>query len=117
MRLDKWLATLGKGSRSEVRQMIRDGQAAVNGQTVRDPAADCDPERDTLSLRGEPADGRITRHVMMHKPAGVLTAARDNRQMTVMDLLPPVKSLYLRTQYNMLLRFLERKRNDERSNA
>ena len=38
MRLDKWLATLGKGSRSEVRQMIRDGQAAVNGQTVRDPA-------------------------------------------------------------------------------
>ena len=50
MRLDKWLATLGKGSRSEVRQMIRDGQAAVNGQTVRDPAADCDPERDTLSL-------------------------------------------------------------------
>lgn len=88
MRLDKWLATLGKGSRSEVRQMIRDGQAAVNGQTVRDPAADCDPERDALSLRGEPADGRITRHVMMYKPAGVLTAARDNRQMTVMDLLP-----------------------------
>ena len=35
----------------------------------------------------------------------------------LMDLLPPVKSLYLRTQYNMLLRFLERKRNDERSNA
>ena len=88
MRLDKWLATLGKGSRSEVRQMIRDGQAAVNGQTVRDPAADCDPERDTLSLRGEAADGRIMRHVMMHKPAGVLTAARDSRQMTVMDLLP-----------------------------
>ena len=88
MRLDKWLATLGKGSRSEVRQMIRDGQAAVNGQTVRDPAADCDPERDTLSLRGTAEDGRIMRHVMMHKPAGVLTAARDPRQRTVMDLLP-----------------------------
>ena len=88
MRLDKWLATLGKGSRSEVRQIIRDGQAAVNGQTVRDPAADCDPERDTLTLRGTAEDGRIMRHVMMHKPAGVLTAARDPRQMTVMDLLP-----------------------------
>ena len=88
MRLDKWLATLGKGSRSEVRQIIRDGQAAVNGQTVRDPAADCDPERDTLTLRGKAEDGRIMRHVMMHKPAGVLTAARDPRQMTVMDLLP-----------------------------
>ena len=88
MRLDKWLATLGKGSRSEVRQIIRDGQAAVNGQIIRDPAADCDPERDTLSLRGAAEDGRIMRHVMMHKPAGVLTAARDPRQMTVMDLLP-----------------------------
>jgi len=88
MRLDKWLATLGKGSRSEVRQIIRDGQAAVNGQIIRDPAADCDPERDTLSLRGAAEDGRIMRHVMMHKPAGVLTAARDPRQRTVMDLLP-----------------------------
>ena len=90
MRLDKWLATLGKGSRSEVRQIIRDGQAAVNGQIIRDPAADCDPERDTLSLRGAAEDGRIMRHVMMHKPAGVLTAARDPKQPTVMDLLPEV---------------------------
>ena len=76
MRLDKWLAMLGKGSRSEVRQIIRDGQAAVNGQTVRDPAADCDPERDTLTLRGKAEDGRIMRHVMMHKPAGRRPAIR-----------------------------------------
>ncbi len=42
-----------------------------------------------MYLNGKLLDGRIIRHVMMHKPAGVLTAARDPKQPTVMDLLPP----------------------------
>ena len=40
MRLDRWLATLGAGSRSETRQWIRGGQAAVNGTTDLRPAAE-----------------------------------------------------------------------------
>ena len=88
MRLDRWLTTLGAGSRSEVKQWIRGGQAAVDGRTVSDPALSFDPEKNRLSLRGKPLDGRVVRHVMMHKPAGVLTAARDPKQPTVMDLLP-----------------------------
>ena len=90
MRLDRWLAALGEGSRSEVKDWIRGGAAAVNGRVIRDPACSFDPDRDVLSLRGKALDGRVTRHVMMHKPAGVLTAARDPKQRTVMDLLPEV---------------------------
>ena len=90
MRLDRWLAALGEGSRSEVKDWIRGGEAAVNGRVIRDPACSFDPDRDVLSLRGKALDGRVTRHVMMHKPAGVLTAARDPKQRTVMDLLPEV---------------------------
>ena len=90
IRLDRWLATLSVGSRSEVKQWIRDGQAAVNGQTVRDPAHPVDTEQDSLSVNGKALDGRVIRHVMLHKPAGLLTAARDAKQPTVMDLLPPV---------------------------
>ena len=90
MRLDRWLATLGAGSRSETRQWIRGGQAAVNGRVIRDPALSFETERDSLSLGGKPLDGRVVRHVMLHKPAGLLTAARDAKQPTVMDLLPPV---------------------------
>ena len=90
MRLDRWLATLAAGSRSEVKQWIRGGQAAVNGQAVSDPARSFDPEKDTLSLNGAVLDGRVCRHVMLHKPKGLLTAARDAKQPTVMDLLPPV---------------------------
>ena len=90
MRLDRWLSTLDAGSRSEVKQWIRGGQAAVNGRVERDPASSFETERDALSLRGTPLDGRLIRHVMLHKPAGLLTAARDAKQPTVMDLLPPV---------------------------
>ena len=90
MRLDRWLATLSVGSRSEVKQWIRGGQAAVNGQAVSDPARSFETEKDRLSLNGKELDGRVFRHVMLHKPAGILTAARDAKQPTVMDLLPPV---------------------------
>ena len=90
MRLDRWLSTLGTGSRNEVKAWIRGGEAAVNGRIIRDSALSFDTERDILSLRGKTLDGRVMRHVMMHKPAGVLTAARDPKQPTVMDLLPEV---------------------------
>ena len=90
VRLDRWLATLGVGSRSEVKTWIRSGEVAVQGRIIRDSALSFDTEKDTLTLRGKPLDGRVMRHVMMHKPAGVLTAARDPKQPTVMDLLPEV---------------------------
>ena len=90
MRLDRWLAMLGAGSRNEVKALIRGGEAAVNGRIIRDSALSFDTEQDALTLRGKALDGRVMRHVMMHKPAGVLTAARDPKQPTVMDLLPEV---------------------------
>ncbi len=90
MRLDRWLATLDLGSRSEVRDLIRRGGARVSGQVLRDPGAACDPEKDQLEINGKPWDGRLMRHVMLNKPAGLLTAARDRKQPTVMDLLPGV---------------------------
>ncbi len=90
IRLDRWLASLGEGSRREVREWIRGGQVCVDGRVIRDPALSFDPEGVRLSLRGRALDGRLTRHVLLHKPAGVLTAARDPKQPTVMDLLPPV---------------------------
>lgn len=90
MRLDRWLTTLGVGSRSQVQKLIRAGQVQVDGQAVSDPSAACDTSRAALVLSGQPIDGRLTRHVMLNKPAGLLTAARDKKQPTVMDCLPPV---------------------------
>lgn len=89
MRLDRWLSTLGEGSRSQLQKLIRAGKAQVNGRTVTDPGFSCNTLADSLSLNGKSIDGRLERHVMLHKPAGLLTAARDKKQPTVMDLLPP----------------------------
>ena len=89
MRLDKLLGALGLCTRSESRELFRRGRVTVNGETVRDGAKNV-AEDAAVCLDGKPLDTRLTRHVMLCKPSGVLTAAEDPRQKTVMDLLPPV---------------------------
>lgn len=88
MRLDRYLVTLGRATRSQAQKLIRAGQATVDGETVRDPAH---PYREgaAITLQGQALDTRLMRHVMLYKPSGLLTAARDRKQPTVMDLLPP----------------------------
>ena len=92
LRLDRWLVTLGIGSRSEVQKLVKKGGVKVNGMPVKDPGMQVDEKFAQLTVNGAPVDGRLTRHVMLHKPAGLLTAARDKKQPTVMDLLPDVYS-------------------------
>ena len=88
IRLDRWLSTLGVGSRSQVQKLIRTGEVTVDGGRVTDPGTLCG-ESAVLAVAGETLDSRLRRHIMLHKPAGLLTAARDRKQPTVMDLLPP----------------------------
>ncbi len=88
IRLDRWLALLALGSRSKVQPMIRAGRVSVDGAVRRDPGFLC-REDARLALDGEVLDSRLDRHLLLYKPAGLLTAARDPRQPTVMSLLPP----------------------------
>ncbi len=90
MRLDRWLVTLGLGSRSEMQKVVKKGGVKVNDAVIRDPGQQVDENTAALTVNGTTVDGRLTRHVMLHKPAGLLTAARDKKQPTVMDLLPEV---------------------------
>ena len=46
VRLDKFLADAGKGTRSEVKKFIQKGQVQVNGLTARKPELKVDPEKD-----------------------------------------------------------------------
>ena len=88
LRLDRWLVTLGEGSRSQLQKLIRQGRVTVDGRVITDPGCACDPSA-ALTVNGQTLDGRLERHVMLCKPAGLLTAARDRKQPTIMDLLPP----------------------------
>ncbi len=88
-RLDKIISATGKKSRREVREMMRQGRVLVDGKPI--PAADMkvDPQTAVILLDGEPLGYEKFTYVMLHKPAGVLTATEDRRQETVLDLLPP----------------------------
>ncbi len=90
MRLDKLLSTLGEGTRSEVRDLIRAGKVTVNGAIAKDAGMQVDAEGSEVAIAGRMLSYKSVRHVMLHKPQGVLTAARDKKQKTVMDLLPPM---------------------------
>ena len=89
MRLDKLLSNLGDASRAGCRELLKAGRVQVDGQTVRDGAAQVS-EKAAVLLDGTALDTRLARHLMLFKPQGVLTAAEDGRQQTVMDLLPGV---------------------------
>lgn len=87
VRLDKFLSQSGERTRSEAVKVVRAGQVRVNGQPVRDPALKIN-ETDTVTLAGETVGDDALQYYLLYKPSGVLTAARDSRAETVMDLLP-----------------------------
>ena len=88
-RLDKIISATGKKSRREVREMVRQGRVLVDGKPAPAAAMKVDPQAAVILLDGEPLGYEKFTYVMLHKPAGVLTATEDRRQETVLDLLPP----------------------------
>ena len=90
MRLDKLLAMLGEGTRSEIKTAVRAGRVLVNGAAARDAGMQVNASDDDVRFDGRKLSYKAVRHVMLNKPQGVLTAARDKKQKTVMDLLPPL---------------------------
>ena len=91
-RLDKFLCDSGVGTRSQVKLILKAGRVAVDGRVEKDNGRKIDPSSQRITLDGEVLGGKRRVVVMLNKPAGLLTAARDKKQPTVMDLLPDVYS-------------------------
>lgn len=87
MRLDKYLHDLGFGSRKEIGRLLSRQEVCVDGVRVKQGAAKVAPSS-VVTLDGEVLVYAPTVWLMLNKPAGVITAARDARDETVMDLLP-----------------------------
>ena len=86
--LDKIIAATGRWSRREAKDLVRRGRVLVDGRVAASPEEKIDPERAVLRVDGEEISCARYTYVMLHKPAGVLTATRDARRRTVLDLLP-----------------------------
>jgi 16S rRNA pseudouridine516 synthase len=87
MRLDRYLAHATRRTRREARLLIRAGRVSVGALVVTN-AAEQVFEGEPVSLDGVEQRLPGPLYVMLHKPAGVVTATRDSHQSTVIDLLP-----------------------------
>lgn len=88
-RLDKLLAGTGKWSRREVKALVRQGLVRVDGRLAASAEDKLDPAVAVVTVAGETVALHRFTYVLLHKPAGVLTATEDRKQPTVLDLLPP----------------------------
>ena len=86
MRLDKYLAEMGAGTRKEIGKAVRAGRVTVNGQTVKNAAMQVTAE-DEVSMDGVSVEYEEYVYYMLNKPAGVISATEDARERTVLDLI------------------------------
>ena len=95
MRLAKYLAHAGVASRRAAEQLIAQGRVTVGGEVVDDPARDVGDDSG-VAVDGEPIRGPEPRVVYaLHKPAGVVSTARDTHgRPTVTELVPGGRRLY-----------------------
>jgi len=92
MRLNKFLAHSGAGSRRNCDELVFIGRVTVNQVKVIEPGMDIDPEKDVVTLDGERLYLKKTyTYIKLNKPAGYITSLKDpHYSQTVMDLIPRV---------------------------
>ena len=90
MRIDKYLADMGVGTRSQIRKVIKAGRVTIDGVTVNDPG--CKVTADShVEFDGSPVEYEEFIYYMLNKPAGVISASEDPREDTVVDLIDEVR--------------------------
>jgi len=90
VRLNKFLADRGVGSRRRCDRLIAEGRVRINGRAVSEPGTKVEEQRDRVSVDGRPVGGRERPvYYVLNKPVGVITTLDDpQRRRTVRELLP-----------------------------
>lgn len=87
LRIDKYLADMGIGSRSQVKQYIRKKQVTINGAVPKGPEQKVDPDKDIISFQGNEISYTAKEYFMLYKPSGCVSATTDARHKTVLDYI------------------------------
>lgn len=88
LRADKMIGDCTTFSRKEIKQLIKNGRIAVNGEILSSADKKLDPEKDTVYVDNRRILYKKYHYLMLHKPAGVISATEDKQESTVMELLP-----------------------------
>ncbi len=72
LRLNRYLALAGLGSRRNVESLILQGRIEINGVTIETPSHSVDPDQDRVTCDGERVRApRSQFYLLMNKPSGV----------------------------------------------
>lgn len=90
IRLDKFLADAGYGTRSEVKKQLKSGIVSVNGAVCKKSEEKIDPACDVVTVAGNEVVYEAFSYYLFYKPAGCVTAKSDTLHKTVMDYFPEI---------------------------
>jgi 23S rRNA pseudouridine2605 synthase len=89
MRLNRFLAASGFGSRRACEALIREGKISINGHFIRDLATVVKPGDDVRVAGKPPPQPAPPTYMLLHKPKGVVCTRSDERaRTTIFDLVP-----------------------------
>ena len=97
MRLDKFLANSGIGSRSEVKRIIKDKRIKVNGEIIKRDSFNVDETKDVVLFDETEIKYKKFYYILLNKPQGYVSASIDNVYPPVTDLLPEYRFANLHT--------------------
>ena len=87
-RLDKIISSQSMMTRTDASRLIKGGCVKINGAVVKNTAFKVDTENDAIELNGEPFIYKEHIYIMMNKPSGIVSASRDPKEKTVVDIVP-----------------------------
>ena len=88
MRLDKFLADCGLGTRTEIKKLIKSGSIRVTGHDNLRPELKIDENKDEVFAFGEKIIYKKHIYLIMNKPQGFVSATWDKRDRVVLELVP-----------------------------
>ena len=87
IRLDKYLADMSAGTRSEVKKYIRQGLVTIDSVPAQKPEQKIDEKTAKVCFRGNEIVYAAYEYYLLYKPAGCVSATEDRLHKTVMDYL------------------------------
>lgn len=87
-RIEKVLANHTVYSRKEVKDFLHQGKISVNGKIVQKSGEKIDPEKDEIFLNQQKIITKEKIYLCLNKPKGYVSATRDEKEKTVLDLVP-----------------------------
>ena len=87
MRLDKFLGDQGIGTRKQIKEYVKNGRCKINGDVAKKSDIHIDEEKDVIAFDGQILSYSKFHYFLLYKPVGVVSATRDGKNKTVLDLL------------------------------